>query len=197
MNFVQFLVFSNATEEGLFNLSGLNRGLKLWKGPCVGDSCCTLVAHVKQVLIEGGAGIAVYRQLWIFIWKKNDFVGQQVHGKKLLIQWPPCVEPEFPAVNKSFYLRGVLNGHAIQPLFSQVWKLVWPSCGSQRQVEVNTGLGSLQTEGQKLVCSQVAGCALNPVSAGCCAKHTSTDREISQETHLQPVLSVMVWQADK
>lgn len=146
-NFVQFLVFSNFIE-GLFNLSGLNRGLKFWKGLCVSVSCCTLVAHVKEVLIKGDAGFAVYGQLWIFIWKKTDFVGPQVHGKKLLPQWLPCVEPQFPVVNKSFYLRGVLNGHAIQSLFSQVWKLVWPSFGLQSQVEVKAGRSSLQTEGQ-------------------------------------------------
>lgn len=169
-NFVRFLVFSNATE-GLFNLSGLNRGLKSWKGPCVGVSCCTLVAHDKQVLNKGDAGFAICRQQILnFHLEETDFVGQQVHGKKFLHQWLPCVEPQFPMFNKSFYLRCVVNGHAIQPWSSQVWKLVWPFCGLQRQAEVNTGLSSLWTERQKLVCSQVVGCALDPKSG--CAKRT-------------------------
>lgn len=128
------LVFLNAT--GLFNLSGLNRGLKLWKGPCVGVSCCTLISHDKQVLIKGDAGFAVNFHLeenW-FCWSRSS----------LSPQWLPCVEPQFAVVNKSFHLRAVLNGPAIQPLFSQVWRLVWPFCGLQRQVEVKAGLSYLQ-----------------------------------------------------
>lgn len=137
------------------------------------------------------------RQLWIFIWKKTDFVCLPAHGRKNVTSLTSMCRSfqQFTRFFTSEVFKMSMPFNLVSP---KSRKLVWPFSGLWRGVEISVGPSSLQLWGTEDWCAHVlldVHCIQRILDAA--QNMPPSDKEVSLETYFHLVLSMVMRQVGK